>query len=218
MALKRRPIDPPEEHLIDAIVAQPRPARHGLRRRSSGGRRGLLLPTTLAQHLGLKELVDEHLDLGDKPGAANVGDKLLTLVMSALAGGDSSMTRMPCGSAGRSGSSASASRPPRPWARSCAASAGVTSAMPQAAAGYTSYGEGGALALDQSEHVLTRTYGFRGGQTLIADVDLTFRQVLAKDIWDVRSIVGGRYNSGLKDLIDYYRTNFPDLIAKGGGL
>jgi hypothetical protein len=49
---------------------------------------GLLLPATLAGHLGLKRLVDEHLDLGDKPGAANAGDKLLTLVMSALAGGD----------------------------------------------------------------------------------------------------------------------------------
>jgi len=49
---------------------------------------GLLLPATLAQHLGLRELVDEHLDLGDKAGRANVGDKLLTLVMSALAGGD----------------------------------------------------------------------------------------------------------------------------------
>ena len=49
---------------------------------------GLLLPATLAQHLGLRELVDEHLDLGRTPGRANVGDKLLTLVMSALAGGD----------------------------------------------------------------------------------------------------------------------------------
>ena len=49
---------------------------------------GLLVPTTLAHHLGLKALVDEHLDLGAKPGAANPGDKLLTLVMSALAGGD----------------------------------------------------------------------------------------------------------------------------------
>ncbi len=53
------------------------------------GDAGLLLPATLAQHLGLRELVDEHLDLGAAPGAANVGDKLLTLVMSALAGGDS---------------------------------------------------------------------------------------------------------------------------------
>ena len=50
---------------------------------------GLLLPATLAQHLGLKELVERHLDLGAKLGRANVGDKLLTLVMSALAGGDS---------------------------------------------------------------------------------------------------------------------------------
>jgi hypothetical protein len=50
---------------------------------------GLLLPATLTHHLGLKALVDEHLDLGDKPGRANVGDKLCTLVLSALAGGDS---------------------------------------------------------------------------------------------------------------------------------
>jgi len=49
---------------------------------------GLLLPATLAHHLGLKELVDEHLDLGRKSSHAKVGDKLLSLVMSALAGGD----------------------------------------------------------------------------------------------------------------------------------
>jgi hypothetical protein len=49
---------------------------------------GLVLPATLAAHLGLKDLVDEHLDLGERPGRANVGEKLLTLVMSALAGGD----------------------------------------------------------------------------------------------------------------------------------
>ena len=49
---------------------------------------GLLLPATLAQHLGLQQLVDAHLDLGAAPGRANVGDKLLTLIASALAGGD----------------------------------------------------------------------------------------------------------------------------------
>ncbi len=49
---------------------------------------GLLLPVTLAQHLGLREVVDHHLDLGCAPGRANTGDKLLTLVASALAGGD----------------------------------------------------------------------------------------------------------------------------------
>src|SRR5450756_2006772 len=49
---------------------------------------GLLLPATLAAHLGLKELVGKYLHLGTAPGRANVGDKFLTLVMSALAGGD----------------------------------------------------------------------------------------------------------------------------------
>jgi len=49
---------------------------------------GLLLPATLAHHLGLRELVETHLDLGARPGRANAGDKLLSLVMSALAGGD----------------------------------------------------------------------------------------------------------------------------------
>ena len=42
----------------------------------------------LARHLGLRELVDHHLDLGGAPGRANTGDKMLTLVASALAGGD----------------------------------------------------------------------------------------------------------------------------------
>ena len=49
---------------------------------------GLLLPATLARRLGLPQLVDRHLDLGDAPGRANTGDKLMTLVASALAGGD----------------------------------------------------------------------------------------------------------------------------------
>ena len=49
---------------------------------------GLLLPVTLAHHLGLGELVENHVDLGDAPGRANPGDKLLTLVASALADGD----------------------------------------------------------------------------------------------------------------------------------
>ena len=49
---------------------------------------GLLLPATLALRLGLGELVDSHVDLGRAPGRANTGDKLMTLVASALSGGD----------------------------------------------------------------------------------------------------------------------------------
>ena len=48
----------------------------------------LLLSVTLAHHLGLGQLVDQHVDLGRAPGPANASDKLLTLVASALAGGD----------------------------------------------------------------------------------------------------------------------------------
>ena len=49
---------------------------------------GLLLPVTLAQRLGLRELVDSHVDLGDAPGRVNPCDKMLTLAASAPAGGD----------------------------------------------------------------------------------------------------------------------------------
>ena len=49
---------------------------------------GLILPATLVRRLGLPELVHNHLDLGRAPGRANTGDKMMTLVASALAGGD----------------------------------------------------------------------------------------------------------------------------------
>ena len=49
---------------------------------------GLILPATLAQHLGLPQLVQQRLDLGNAPGRGNTGDKIVTLVASALAGGD----------------------------------------------------------------------------------------------------------------------------------
>lgn len=50
---------------------------------------GLVLAASLAQHLGLRELFDTHVDLGDAPGHANVGHKAMTLIHSALADGDS---------------------------------------------------------------------------------------------------------------------------------
>ena len=49
---------------------------------------GLLLPATLAQHLGLRELVEHHLDPGGAPWRAYTGDRMLALVASALTGGD----------------------------------------------------------------------------------------------------------------------------------
>ncbi len=49
---------------------------------------GLIQPATLAQHLGLRELFDDYVDLGSAAGRANVGLKAMTLIESALAGGD----------------------------------------------------------------------------------------------------------------------------------
>jgi hypothetical protein len=84
--------------------------------------------------------------------------------------------------------------------------------MPAATRGYTSYGEGAAIALTRGEHMLTRTYGARAVRSAIDDLGLSFRDVLARDIVDIRSIVGSRYNRGLLDVIRYYRENFPELL------
>ena len=97
---------------------------------------GLLLPATLARHLGLRELVDHHLDLGGAPGRANTGDKLMTLVASAMAGGDcidAADVLRTGGTACTLGGTVKAPSTPRfregrLWAPSCAASGGATSA------------------------------------------------------------------------------------------
>ena len=86
--------------------------------------------------------------------------------------------------------------------------------MPQAAAKFTTRGEGGALALPHEEHVLTRTYGVRGRAVARAEAGLPCRQVLARDMQDVRRIAGAKYNRGLRALIAYYREHFPNLIHK----
>ena len=88
---------------------------------------GLLLPATLARHLGLPELVQQRLDLGDAPGRANAGDKMMTLVASALAGGDCIDDADVCAPGGRPAPWAARSRRHPPWVPSCAASGGATS-------------------------------------------------------------------------------------------
>ncbi len=74
---------------------------------------GLILPITLAHHLGLGELVESHVDLGDAPGRANAGDKLLTLVAR-------------CALAGPSRCWAVWSRRHSPWGPFCGVSVGGT--------------------------------------------------------------------------------------------
>lgn len=50
---------------------------------------GLIQPATLAQHLGLRELFDSCVDLGEARGRANVGLKAMTVIHSVLGDGDS---------------------------------------------------------------------------------------------------------------------------------
>ena len=88
---------------------------------------GLLLPATLAQHLGLPEPVQQCLDLGRAPGRANAGDKMVTLVASALAGGDCIDDADALRTGGRPAPWAPRSRRHPPWAPFCAASGGATS-------------------------------------------------------------------------------------------
>jgi hypothetical protein len=49
---------------------------------------GLLLPAVLAGRLGIEELIDETVDLGDRPGAAHPGRKVMTLVSAMALGAD----------------------------------------------------------------------------------------------------------------------------------
>jgi Transposase DDE domain group 1 len=50
---------------------------------------GLVATATLAHRLGIEDTVDELVDLGDRPGAAHPGRKVMTLVHSIALGGDS---------------------------------------------------------------------------------------------------------------------------------
>ena len=49
---------------------------------------GLIAPASVAQHLGLKEVIDERVDLGEAPGRANVGHKAMTVIHAVLAGAE----------------------------------------------------------------------------------------------------------------------------------
>ena len=49
---------------------------------------GVLLPSMLADRLGVEALVDRTVDLGDRPGAANPGRKVMSLVSAMALGAD----------------------------------------------------------------------------------------------------------------------------------
>ncbi len=83
--------------------------------------------------------------------------------------------------------------------------------MPQAALGFTSRAEGGAIVMTQEQRVLTRTYGGKGISTRVADASKPFREVFEKDVADYLKVVGPEGAASVSDLRRYYSENFPDL-------
>lgn len=73
-----------------------------------------------------------------------------------------------------------------------------------------------ARSLIRGEHKQTRTYGPRGAVTarVEAAANLSFRDTLARDFRDIRKLFGPKYDEGLRKLIEYYKQNFPGLMAK----
>ena len=109
---------------------------------------GLLLAATLAERLGIEQAADALIDLGERPGAAWPGRKLLTLIHSMLAGGTASTTPTCCAVAPPARCSAIGSwRRPR-WERSCARSPSGTSASSTGSPSSSSC-ERGRLGQDQ---------------------------------------------------------------------
>jgi hypothetical protein len=49
---------------------------------------GVILPSVLAGRLGIEALIDRVVDLGDRPGAANPGRKVMTLLSAMVLGAD----------------------------------------------------------------------------------------------------------------------------------
>jgi RHS repeat-associated protein len=83
--------------------------------------------------------------------------------------------------------------------------------MPQNALGFAPRNEGGAIVLTEADHILTRNFGPKGAVTKAAEAGMSFRDVLARDIWDLR-IIGeskygdpGYFNKGIQGLLDYYK-------------
>jgi hypothetical protein len=57
---------------------------------------GLLLPATLAQRLGIEAVVDQLVDLGERPGHHRPGRKVLTLLHAMVPAATASMTLTCC--------------------------------------------------------------------------------------------------------------------------
>lgn len=84
--------------------------------------------------------------------------------------------------------------------------------MPRKALGFDAENDGGAIVMQEDDHALTRTYGWRGALTKSSDAGLSFRTVLAKETRDLQVIGQSQYgdpsyyNQGIRSLLTCYRS------------
>jgi hypothetical protein len=89
---------------------------------------GLALTATLTERLGVEAVVDELVDLGERPGAHRPGRKVLTLLQAMVAGGDAIDDANLLWTGRTQEVLGHRVMAPRRWARSCGRSASATSA------------------------------------------------------------------------------------------
>lgn len=81
--------------------------------------------------------------------------------------------------------------------------------MPQNAYNKTigvSRNDGPALLMSREDHALTRSFAGRGKATKKEDIELSARQRMAKDLWDIKNKFGTKYNEGIKQMLEYIET------------
>ena len=81
--------------------------------------------------------------------------------------------------------------------------------MPQNAYNKTigvSRNDGPALLMSREDHALTRSFAGRGKATMKEDIELSARQRMAKDLWDIKNKFGTKYNEGIKQMLEYIET------------
>ena len=84
--------------------------------------------------------------------------------------------------------------------------------MPQDKLGFLPRKDGGAVVMDEVDHELTRTFANKGKQTAKEDIGLSFCKVLAKDIRDLKVKFGAKYDKCIREMIDYYKREHPELV------
>ncbi|OAS14696.1 hypothetical protein [Paenibacillus oryzisoli] len=57
--------------------------------------------------------------------------------------------------------------------------------------------------MSKSDHEMTRTFAGKGKASMRADIGLSGRQRMARDVWDVKNNFGRKYNEGLKQTVRY---------------